>query len=111
VTPPRPVHAVVRFCAWPHDRDGRIIRLVKRYKVPTTEISAAMVIPQSSVSSLNKYGLNPPRPSGKRPNATTSDHNSSATLWGVLSELPPAKARGHVKNICLQYVSRKGDIA
>jgi len=52
------------------DRDVRIIRLLKRYKVPTTEISAAMAIPQSSVSSLNKYGLNPPRPSRKRPNAT-----------------------------------------
>src|ERR1035437_2782310 len=53
------------------DRDVRIIRLLKRHKVPTTEISAAMVIPQSSASSLNKYGLNPPRPSRKRPNATT----------------------------------------
>jgi predicted XRE-type DNA-binding protein len=41
----------------------RTIRLLKRYNVSTKEISEAMGIPESSVDSLKKYGLNPPRKS------------------------------------------------
>jgi hypothetical protein len=45
------------------DKDVRTIRLLKRYKVSTPEISAAMGIPKSSVDSLKLHGLNPPRKS------------------------------------------------
>jgi hypothetical protein len=43
------------------DKDVNVIRLMKRYHVPTKEISKAMGIPVSSVDSLKLYGLNPPR--------------------------------------------------
>jgi hypothetical protein len=68
------------------DRDVRIIRLLKRYKVLQPKFMQQWQSRKAQHSSLNEYGLNPPRSSRK----TTQRHSVAATSGTRSNSLSPS---------------------